>query len=93
MKQLDTNLDALGQDPRYARHTGDELLKAAYYRGFAEQKAQFEDKPFNAKTYDSKMADRALIAKLPDVPELDGIQVPEAQRQHHHTHDQDEHLP
>ena len=74
MKQLDSNLAALGKDPRYARHSGDELVKAAYFRGVHEKASEIEGKPVAFEKFDARMSDRATLAKLPDMPDLEGRQ-------------------
>jgi hypothetical protein len=81
MKQLGANLAVLGQDPRYARHSDGELAKAAYFRGLHEKASEVEGRPANFGRYDETMADRAALAKLPNVNDLEEFRV--SQRPHH----------
>ena len=58
MSQLNANADALVGDARYAQHTGGELAKAAYFRGFHEKASEFKGVATDFGKYDSTAANR-----------------------------------
>lgn len=70
--QLDANLAALQGDRRFANHTGDELGKAAYFRGVHEKAATLAGGAPDFTRYDAKAADRDMLRQLPDVEGLEG---------------------
>lgn len=80
LNQLDANAAILGKDQRYAQHTGRELLKAAYFRGFTEQASEFGGKAQNLAEYDASAADRQTLKKFPEVPDLEGRAVQRKQQ-------------
>ena len=75
MKQLDKNIAALSRDPRYREHGDGELVKAAYWRGTCESARAAQGAPLDLAAFDSRLADRAKVAELPDVAELGGREV------------------
>ncbi|MDR0378372.1 MAG: zeta toxin family protein [Candidatus Accumulibacter sp.] len=75
MKHLDKNIAALSRDPRYQAHSDGELAKAAYWRGACESAQAALGAPLDMSLFDSRMADRAKVAELPDVAGLDGREI------------------
>jgi hypothetical protein len=75
MKNLDKNIAALSHDPRYQQHSDDDLAKAAYWRGACESARAAQGAPFNLAAFDTQMSDRAKVAELPDVAELDDLEI------------------
>ncbi|MRD49349.1 AAA family ATPase [Caenimonas koreensis DSM 17982] len=71
MTRLNANAATFARDSRFAQHTGNELVKAAYFRGFHEKAAQFHDLVPNFEKFDAKVADRAALGKLPDMGEFE----------------------
>lgn len=82
MSQLDTNAKTLAADPRFAAHTGDELLKAGYFRGFHEKAGEFKGRAPDYSTYDGFVSDKANLAQLPDVSDLRGMTFERERQQH-----------
>lgn len=81
MNQLDANAATLARDARYARHTGGELAKAAYFRGFHEKASEFKGIAPDFAKYDATAASRQTLRQLPDVSDLAGRAMPK-QRAH-----------
>ncbi|MFM7294635.1 MAG: hypothetical protein ACKO1K_07480 [Burkholderiales bacterium] len=81
MNQLDANAATLARDARYARHTGGELAKAAYFRGFHEKASEFKGIAPDFAKYDATVASRQTLRQLPDVSDLAGRAMPK-QRAH-----------
>jgi N12 class adenine-specific DNA methylase len=75
MKNLDKNIAALSHDPRYQQHSDGDLTKAAYWRGACESARAAQGAPFNLAAFDTLMSDRAKVAELPDVAELDDLEI------------------
>lgn len=71
LERLNANFQALGTDPRFSAHTGIELTKAAYYRGFHEKAFEFTGIKTDFVAYDAAMVDLEKIKKLPEVAELE----------------------
>lgn len=82
MSQLDANTKTLAADPRFAAHTGDELLKAGYFRGFHEKAGEFKGRAPDFQTYDGFVADKANLAQLPAVADLRGMAFERERPQH-----------
>ena len=80
MKQLDTNAATLTKDPRYTQHTGAELAKAAYFRGFHEKASEFKGIAPDFTKYDATASNRQTLKQLPDVTELEGRAVQRTQQ-------------
>ena len=81
MNQLDANAATLARDAKYAQHTGDELAKAAYFRGFYEKASEFKGIAPDFAKFDATAADRQTLRQFPDVSDLDGRAMPK-QRAH-----------
>ena len=81
MNQLDANAATLARDARYAQHTGGELAKAAYFRGFHEKASEFKGIAPDFAKYDATAANRQTLRQLPDVSDLAGRAMPK-QRAH-----------
>jgi UDP-N-acetylglucosamine kinase len=79
MSRLDANAVTLVSDSRFAQHTGGELAKAAYFRGFHEKACEFKGVAPDLNKYDATSANRAMLRQFPDVVELEGSPV---QRRH-----------
>lgn len=75
MARLDVNTAQLASDPRYRQHSGGELLKAAYFRGFHESASGFKGAAPDFEKYDATAANRATLRQLPDVADLEGRAV------------------
>lgn len=80
MKQLDANTATLARDARYANHTGVELAKAAYFRGFHEKASHFKGNAPDFEKYDATAANRSTLRDFPDVADLEGRAAPRAHR-------------
>ena len=76
MSQLDANAATLARDARYAQHTGGELAKAAYFRGFHEKASEFRGIAPDFAKYDATAANRQTLRQLPDVSDLAGQATP-----------------
>ncbi len=76
MNRLDANAATLARDARYAHHTGGELAKAAYFRGFHEKASEFKGIAPDFVKYDATAADRQTLRQFPDVSDLDGRAMP-----------------
>ena len=76
MNQLDANAATLARDTRYAQHTGGELAKAAYFRGFHEKASEFKGIAPDFGKYDATMANRQTLDQLPGVSDLAGRAMP-----------------
>lgn len=72
MKTLSANGQVLRGDPRYQQHTNQELVKAAYFRGFHEKACEFKRSQPDFVKYDTTVASRSALAQLPDVKDLAG---------------------
>lgn len=81
MNHLDKNAATLARDARYAQHTGGELAKAAYFRGFHEKASEFKELAPDFAKYDATVANRQTLRQLPDVSDLAGRAMPR-QRAH-----------
>jgi hypothetical protein len=75
MKNLDKNISRLSSDSRYQKHSDNELAKAAYWRGASESANAIQGTPLDLSAFDEKMSDRAHLAKLPDVTELQELEI------------------
>ncbi|WP_157174229.1 zeta toxin family protein [Herbaspirillum sp. GW103] len=58
MNQLDANAATLARDARYGQHTGGELAKAVYFRGFHEKASEFKGIAPDFAKYDATAADQ-----------------------------------
>lgn len=76
MNQLDANAATLARDTRYAQHTGGELAKAAYFRGFHEKASEFKGIAPDFAKYDATVANRQTLDQLPGVSDLAGRAMP-----------------
>ena len=76
MNQLDANAATLARDTRYAQHTGGELAKAAYFRGFHEKASEFKGIAPDFAKYDATVANRQTLDQLPGVTDLAGRAMP-----------------
>jgi UDP-N-acetylglucosamine kinase len=61
MKQLDTNIAVLNSDGRFKNFSDEDMLKAAYFRGFHEKAAEFNGATPNFAKYDTAMATTSLV--------------------------------
>jgi hypothetical protein len=75
IKNLDKNIAALSCDPRYQQHSDGDLAKAAYWRGTCESARAAQGAPFDLAAFDTRMTDRAKVAELPGLPELDDLEI------------------
>jgi hypothetical protein len=90
MSKLDSNVETLGSDSRYAAHTDAELVKTAYWRGYHERSVGFEGIPVDFKLLDKSFADRSTLAAFPGITDLAGYEVPYGVRRHGQVREHDE---
>jgi N12 class adenine-specific DNA methylase len=65
----------LASDSRYAEHTGEELAKAAFYRGVYEKETLLTGKTPNLAAIDTALSNRATLSKLPIADDIKGIEI------------------
>jgi hypothetical protein len=80
-RNIERYADTLVRDPRYAKHSDAEILKATYWRGVCESTRAAQGNPLDLAAFDEKMADRGKLAKLPDVPELQEQEISRPKRE------------
>lgn len=72
LNNVPKNVEALSQDSRFKNHTNDELVKAAYFRGFHEKASEFKEIEPNFSTFDETMSNRDIVKN--HLPEVDGLE-------------------